>query len=66
MRKLFVMLNTKATIPQIIFSSAFVATVLTVVDSYVEWDKSIYSGLFAGLMTLVGFVFAKTIFKDEN
>ena len=59
-------LNTKATIPQIIFSSAIVATILTVVDSYVEWDKSIYAGLFAGLMTLVCIVFAKTIFKGEN
>ena len=66
MRKLFRMLNTKATIPQIIFLSAFVATVLTVVDLYVEWDRSIYAGLFAGLMTLIGIVFAKIIFRDEN
>ena len=66
MRKLFRMLNTKATIPQIIFLSAFVATVLTVVDLYVEWDRSIYAGLFAGLMTLIGIIFAKIIFRDEN
>ncbi|QFK72397.1 hypothetical protein F7984_14675 [Pradoshia sp. D12] len=59
-------LNAKLNTPQIIFTSAFVATILTVVDSFVDWDKSIYRGLFAGIMTIVGAVFAKIIFKDEN
>ena len=36
------------------------------VDSFVEWDKAIYAGLFAAIMTFVGEAFAKIIFKDEN
>ena len=59
-------LNAKLNTPQIIFTSAFAATILTIVNSFVEWDKSIYMGLLAGIITMVGGVFAKIIFKDEN
>ncbi len=59
-------LKTKLNTAQIIFTSVFVATILTVVDSFTEWDKSIYKGLFAGIMTIVGALFAKFIFKDQN
>lgn len=59
-------LNAKLNTPQIIFTSAFVATILTIVSFFVEWDKSIYMGLLAGIITIVGGVFAKIIFKDEN
>ena len=58
-------LNAKFNTPQIIFTAAFAATILTVV-SFVEWDKSIYTGLFAGIITIVGAVFSKIIFKGEN
>ena len=59
-------LNAKFNTPQIIFTAAFAATILTVVSSFIEWDKSIYTGLFAGIITIVGGVFSKIIFKDEN
>ena len=59
-------LNAKLNTPQIIFTSAFAATILTIISSFVEWDKSIYMGLLAGIITIVGGVFAKIIFKDEN
>ena len=58
--------NMKLNTPQIIFTAAFAATILTVASSFVEWDKSIYMGLLAGIITIVGGVFAKIIFKDEN
>lgn len=56
----------KLNTPQIIFTSAFVATIVTVASSFIEWDKQIYAGIFAGISTLVGAVFAKIIFKDNN
>lgn len=59
-------LNAKLNTRQIIFTSAVAAIILTVVNSFIEWDKSIYTGLFAGIMTFVVAVFAKIIFKDEN
>ena len=59
-------LNAKLNTPQIIFTSAFAATILTIVSSFVEWDKSIYMGFLAWIITIVGGVFAKIIFKDEN
>ena len=59
-------LNAKLNTPQIIFTSAFAATILTIISSFVEWDKSIYMGLLAGIITMVGEAFAKIIFKDEN
>ncbi len=59
-------LKAKLNTAQIIFTSVFVATILTVVDSFTEWDKSIYKGLFAGIMTIIGALFAKFIFKDQN
>ncbi|MGE7601295.1 hypothetical protein ACQKL5_02205 [Peribacillus sp. NPDC097675] len=59
-------LNAKLNTAQIIFTSAFTATILTVVTSFVEWDKSIYTGLFAGIMAMVGAVLAKIIFKEEH
>ena len=59
-------LNAKLNTPQIIFTSAFAATILTVVSSFIEWDKSIYSSLFAGIVTIVGAAFAKIIFKEET
>ncbi|MBT2701185.1 hypothetical protein J7E79_28285 [Bacillus sp. ISL-40] len=52
--------------PQIIFTSAFVATIVTVASSFIEWNKQIYAGIFAGITTIVGAVFAKMIFKDKN
>lgn len=59
-------LNTKLNTPQILLTAAFVATAVTIVDSFAEWDKAIYEGLLAAVMTFVGAAFAKIIFKDEN
>lgn len=56
----------KLNTPQIIFASAFVGTIVTIVSYFVEWDKSIYAGLFAGIMAIVGAVFAKIIFLEKK
>jgi hypothetical protein len=56
----------KLNTPQIIFTSAFVATIVTVASSFIEWDKQIYTGIFAGITTIVGAVIAKIIFKDKS
>lgn len=57
-------LNVKLNTPQIIFTSVVAATMLTVVNYFVEW--SIYTGLFAGIIIFIGAVFAKIILKDKN
>lgn len=59
-------LNVELNTPQIIFPSVVAATMLTVVNYFVEWDKSIYTGLFAGIIIFIGAVFAKIILKDKN
>lgn len=56
----------KLNTPQIVFTSAFVATIVTVVNSYIEWDKQIYAGIFAGITTIIAAVFSKLIFKEMD
>ncbi|MCM3729864.1 hypothetical protein M3226_30535 [Neobacillus cucumis] len=58
-------INKKLSIPQIIFTAFFVATFMTVSDSFIEWDNSIYHGIYAGILSIVGGVIAKVIFKDK-
>lgn len=58
--------NARLNTVQIIFASAFFATVVTIANSFIEWDNQIYAGVFAGITTIIGAVFAKVIFKEEN
>lgn len=58
-------INKKLSIPQILFTAFFVATLITVSDSFIEWDKPIYHGIYAGALFIVGVVIAKVIFKDK-
>jgi hypothetical protein len=64
-RKIVLNINKKLSIPQILFTAFFVATSITVSDSFIEWDKPIYHGIYAGVLFIVGVVFAKVIFKDK-
>lgn len=59
-------INARFSTPQIIFTAAFVATIQTFVTPFAEWDKSVYTALFAGILFIVGAGVAKIIFKDEN
>lgn len=51
---------------QIIFTAVFVATVVTAVNSFVNWDKQVYAVIFAGISVILGGIIAKIIFKDRN
>jgi hypothetical protein len=53
-------------IPQILFMSFFVATIMTISDSVIKWEHRIYVGIFAGITTMVGSSLAKFIFKDRH
>ncbi|USK32592.1 hypothetical protein LIT25_18600 [Bacillus sp. F19] len=59
-------LKMKLNVPQIILMSVFVATVVTISNSLIDWDKRIYAGIFAGLTTIVGALIAKVIIKDKD
>jgi hypothetical protein len=59
-------LKMKLNIPQIILMSFFVATVVTISNSLIDWDKRIYAGIFAGLTTIVGGLIAKVIIRDND
>lgn len=63
--KIVLKINKKLSIPQILFTAFFVATLITVSDSFIEWDKPIYHGIYAGVLFIVGVVIAKVIFKDK-
>lgn len=56
--------NTKLSIPQILFSAAFAATILTISSSLVLWDNGIIEFVFAFLVFMVGVAISKMIFKD--
>ncbi|WP_423406694.1 hypothetical protein AABM38_12320 [Heyndrickxia sp. MSNUG] len=58
--------NKKMSVRQIIFASAFVATVLIIADDLFDWKYRIYLGIFAGLTTLTGIGLAKILFKDKS
>ena len=58
-------LNKKMSIPQILFAAFFVATLTTVSDSFIEWGKPVYHGIYAGALFIVGVVIAKVIFRDK-
>ncbi|MGM0922628.1 MAG: hypothetical protein ACQEWW_15650 [Bacillota bacterium] len=59
-------LKMKLNIPQIILMSFFVATVVTISNALIDWDKRIYAGVFAGLTTIVGGLLAKVIIRDND
>ena len=56
----------KMSVSQVLFASAFVATVLTIADDLFDWKYRIYLGIFAGLTTLTGIALAKFLFKDKE
>jgi hypothetical protein len=59
-------LKMKLNIPQIILMSFFVATVVTISNSLIDWDRRIYAGIFAGLTTIVGGLLAKVIIRYDE
>ncbi|WP_191562464.1 hypothetical protein [Metabacillus idriensis] len=59
-------LKMKLNIPQIILMSFFVATVVTISNSLIDWDQRIYAGIFAGLTTIIGGILAKVIIRDKD
>ena len=58
-------LSAKLTLPQLLFTAAFSATILTIVHSLTEWSNSVFEFLFAFLVFWIGVVVSRLIFKEE-
>ncbi len=56
-------MNMKLTFPQILLAAAVVATVMTVADLFIDWEKRIYAGIFAFILTVIVFNVAERIFS---
>lgn len=56
----------KLNIPQVILMSFFVATVITISNSLIDWDKRIYAGIFAGLTIIVCGILSKFIIRVKD
>lgn len=59
-------LKMKLNIPQIILMSFIAATVITISNSLIDWDKRIYAGIFAGLTVIVCGILANFIIRDKD
>lgn len=56
--------NSKLSAPQVLFSAAFAATVLTILTSMADWDNGVIKFAFAFVVFMVGVMISKMIFKD--
>ena len=52
-------------IPQLLFTSLFVATIVTFSNSMINWEHQIFAGIFAGIITIIGALIAKFIIRDK-
>lgn len=53
-------------IPQALFTAFFVATIVTVLNSIINWDNRLYAGILAFISTIIGTALSKVIIKDED
>ncbi|TDL82426.1 hypothetical protein [Peribacillus frigoritolerans] len=56
----------KLNIPQAILMGFFAATVITISNSYIDWDNRIYAGIFAGLTIIVCGILSKIIIRVKD
>lgn len=57
--------NSKLSTPQVLFSAAFAATILTIFSSMANWQSEVIKFVFAFVVFMVGVMISKMIFKDE-
>ncbi|AQQ53155.1 hypothetical protein B0X71_08670 [Planococcus lenghuensis] len=57
--------NSKLSIPQVLFSAAFAATILTIFSSMADWENRVIKFVFAFMVSMGGVMISKIIFKDE-
>jgi|GEM_PF-5987845 len=58
-------MNKRLTNPQILLFAAIFATIMTIADSMIEWEKKIHAGIFAFLTAIVAGKIAQLIIKGE-
>jgi len=51
---------------QLLFTGFFAATVMTVFNSTINWDKRIYAGAIAFIITIAGAALSKMFIKDKD
>ena len=59
-------MKTRLTFPQILLSAAVIATIMTVADSFIEWENKIYEWIFSFIIALSVFKIVRRLFKDWN
>lgn len=57
-------LKMKLNIPQIILMSFLAATLITISNSFVEWDSRLYAGIFAGTTIILSAILSKFVIRD--
>ncbi|TDL76146.1 hypothetical protein [Peribacillus frigoritolerans] len=56
----------KLNIPQMILMSFIAATVITISDSFIEWDSRLYAGIFAGTTIIFSAILTKIVIRDAE
>ncbi len=59
-------MKTRLTFPQILLSAAVIATIMTVADSFIEWENKIYEWIFSFIIALSVFKIVRRLLKDWN
>ena len=59
-------MNKKSPNPQILLFAAITATIMSIADSMMEWEKKIYAGIFAFLTAIVAAKIAQLMIKGES
>ncbi|MEM5016524.1 hypothetical protein WKH31_09560 [Metabacillus indicus] len=56
----------KLNIPQAILMSFIAATLITISNSFVEWDSRLYDGIFAGTTIILSAILSKIVIRDAE
>ncbi|MBT2686124.1 hypothetical protein [Bacillus sp. ISL-37] len=57
-------MKNKLNLPQALFASFIIATILTFTNHMIAWENKIYAGIFAFIVSLAVFYLTQKVIKD--